>query len=154
MLVINDIQTGLRLYCAWVGEMYLDVLDLITNQGLRLCSLVFRTSPIESEDRRTLISGSPVEAEPAILYMQKLDGYIRLQPNQSIMICGDFNFLKPALVFSKDSYYHSNEGSLMRELARAAALRGTTTYWQSTQRVWPDSWRLQLLLDGCCGLVD
>ena len=67
MLVINQIQTGLRLYCAIVpGCMGSD------RQGLRLCSWVF---DLEREGRRTLISGSPVEAGPAILYIQNLDGY-------------------------------------------------------------------------------
>ena len=41
---------------------------------------------------------------------------IRLQPNQNILICGVFTYLKPTPVFSKDLYYHPNEGSLMREL--------------------------------------
>ena len=40
---------------------------------------------------------------------------IRLQPNQNILICGVFTFFKLAPVFSKDLYYHSNEGSLLRQ---------------------------------------
>ena len=37
-------------------------------------------------------------------YIYKTLTDIRLQPNQNIMICGDFTFLQPALVLSKDVY--------------------------------------------------
>ena len=68
MLVINQIQTGVRLYCAIVPGC------------------------IGSD--RQLISASPVEAQPAILYINKTFRDIRLQPNQNILIFGTFTIFE------------------------------------------------------------
>ena len=97
-------------------RFYLDVLDLIANQGLRLCSQIFKTSPIESFKVKTEENSFQARRLKLSLqyYIYKTLMDIRLQPNQNILICGAFTILKPALVLSKDLY--SNEGSLMREL--------------------------------------
>ena len=83
MLVIYQIQTGLRLYCAWIAETIVPgcigydrqprfEIVLIGNQNLSYLTF-------SSEDRQTLISGSPVEAEPTILNKTLMD--ISRQPN-------------------------------------------------------------------------
>ena len=62
----SHIRSKLDYGCIVYGSArrsYLAVLDPVANQGLRLSSGAFRTSPIES-----LQVDSPVEAEPAILY--------------------------------------------------------------------------------------
>ena len=96
----------------------MDVFDQIANQGLRLCSLVFRTSPIESFKVKTDEHSFQARRLKLSLqyYVYKTLTHIRLQPNQNILSVVLLPFLKPALVFSKDLYYHSNEGSLMRGL--------------------------------------
>ena len=118
MIVINQSQTGLQLYCAWIGEIVPGCIDLIAKQSLRLCSLVFRTFPIESFKVKTDEPSFQARWVKLSLqyYIYKTLTDIRLQPNQHFLICGAFTFQKPALVFSKELYYHSNQGSLMREL--------------------------------------
>ena len=71
--------------------------------GLRLCSLVFRTSPIERFKVKTDEHSFQAHRLKLNLqyYIYKTLTDIRLQPNQNILICGDFTFLKPALLFSK-----------------------------------------------------
>ena len=65
-------------------SLYLDVLDLIDNQGLRLCSLVLRTYPIESFKVKTGEHSFQARRLRLSLqyYIYKTLTDKRLQPNQ------------------------------------------------------------------------
>ena len=70
-----------------------------------------KTDEHSFQDRRLKLSLQYYYTKPWRIYVSS-----QTKPNQNILICGAFTFLKSALVFGKDLYYHSNEGSLMRGL--------------------------------------
>ena len=94
----------------------------------------------------------------------KLFSYTRLNAK--------LGFSKTSFVNTDDNVQHSIAGCFKATMASISACTadsaGTDTgaalaplsnggtrvrHWQSTRRLWPDSWKLQLPLDDCCRIV-
>ena len=91
----------------------MNVLNLIANQGLRLCSsaYIYRTSIIDSIKVKTgeqLFHARRVKL--IFFYTKAWRIYVSNLINMfRHTICCAFSFLKPSLVFSKDVYYYLTE---------------------------------------------
>ena len=113
MLVINQTQTGLRLYCAivpgCVGSYRQPRFEIV------LIGILFKVLKWRPTNTHFSLAGWSWTCNTRPIYTKPWGIYVSSQTKifWSLVL---LPFLKPALVFGKDVYYHSNEGSLMREL--------------------------------------